>query len=63
MRPNHDLNAESFCESVLSSVKLVVTASYPDTRLSEFKSVDTYVRDHGGLDALDDMRMMSRPVT
>ena len=76
------LNTESFCECVLSCVKLVVTdlhvslkpdeirmlvmlrmnrefmehmrASYPDTPLSEFKVADTYVRDHGGLDALDD---------
>ena len=76
------LNAESFCECVLSSVKLVVTdlhvrlkadeirmlvmlrmnhefmeymrGSYPDTPLSEFKTADTYVRHHGGLDALDD---------
>ncbi len=29
-------------------------ASYPDTPLSEFKSADTYVRHHGGLDDLDD---------
>ena len=28
--------------------------SYPDTPLSEFKVADTYVRDHGGLDTLDD---------
>ncbi len=28
--------------------------SYPDTPLSEFKVVDTYVCAHGGLDALDD---------
>ena len=28
--------------------------SYPDTPLSEFKSADTYVRAHGGFDALDD---------
>ena len=76
------LNAESFCERVLSCVKLVVSdlhvrlkaeeicmlvmlrmnrefmeymrASYPDTPLSEFKSVDTYVRAHGGVEALDD---------
>ena len=76
------LNAESFCERVLSCVKLVVSdlhvslkpkeirmlvmlrmnrdfmeymrASYPDTPLSEFRSVDTYVRDHGGLQALED---------
>jgi hypothetical protein len=76
------LNAESFCERVLSCVKLVVSdlhvslkpkeirilimlrmnrefmeymrASYPDTPLSEFRAVDTYVRDHGGLKALED---------
>ena len=29
-------------------------ASYPDTPLSEFKAVDTYVRAHGGVEALDD---------
>ena len=29
-------------------------ASYPDTPLSEFKSVDTYVRARGGVEALDD---------
>jgi hypothetical protein len=29
-------------------------ASYPDTPLSEFKVVDTYVRVHGGLEGLDD---------
>ena len=29
-------------------------ASYPDTPLSEFKTVDTYVRAHGGVEALDD---------
>jgi hypothetical protein len=29
-------------------------ASYPDTLLSEFKEVDTYVCDHGGVDTLDD---------
>ncbi len=76
------LNAESFCERVLSCVKLVVSdlhvslkpqeihmfvilrmnldfmeymrASYPDTPLSEFRAVDTYVREHGGLEALED---------
>ena len=76
------LNTESFCECVLSCVKLVVSdlhgclkavesrmlvmlrmnrefmeymrASYPDTLLSEFKSVDTYVRAHGGVEALED---------
>ena len=76
------LNAESFCERVLSCVKLVVSdlhvrlkaeeirmlvmlrmnrefmeymrASYPDTPLSEFKAVDTYVRAHGGVETLDD---------
>jgi hypothetical protein len=76
------LNAESFCERVLSCVKLVVSdlhvsmkpkeirmlvmlrmnrdfmqymrASYPDTPLSEFRVVDTYVRDHGGVEALED---------
>ncbi len=76
------LNAESFCERVLSCVKLVVSdlhvslkaeeihmlvmlrmnhefmeymrASYPDTPLSDFKAVDTYVRAHGGVVALDD---------
>jgi hypothetical protein len=29
-------------------------SSYPDTPLSEFKSVDTYVHTHGGVVALDD---------
>ena len=29
-------------------------ASYPDTPLSEFRVVDTYVRDHGGLEVLED---------
>ena len=29
-------------------------ASYPDTPLSEFKTVDTYVCTHGGVEALDD---------
>ena len=76
------LNTESFCECVLSCVKLVVSdlhvslkaeeirmlvmlrmnrefmeymrASYPDTPLSDFKSVDTYVRTQGGVEALDD---------
>ena len=76
------LNAESFCERVLSCVKLVVSDlhvsmkpkeirmlvmlrmnrdfmqymrdSYPDTPLSEFRAVDTYVRDHGGVEALED---------
>ena len=76
------LNAESFCERVLSCVKLVVSdlhvslkpkeirmlvmlrmnrdfmeymrASYPDTPLSEFRAVDTCVRDRGGLQALED---------
>ena len=76
------LNTESFCEHVLSCVKLVVSdfhvslkadeirvlvmlrinhdvmeymrVSYPDTPLSEFKSADTYVHTHGGVDALDD---------
>ena len=76
------LNAESFCECVLSCVKLVVSdlhvslkaeeihmlvmlrmnhefmdymrVSYPDRPLSEFKSVDTYVRDHGDVEDLDD---------
>jgi hypothetical protein len=76
------LNAESFCESVLSCVKLVVSdlhvslkseeirmrlmlrmnrefmeymrASYPDTPLSDFRVADTYVRAHGGVQALDD---------
>ena len=76
------LNAESFCERVLSCVKLVVSdlhvrlkseeirmlvilrmnhefmeymrATYPDTPLSEFKEVDTYVRTRGGVEALDD---------
>ncbi len=72
---------ESFCESVLSSVKLVVSdlhvslkpseirmmvmlrmnhgfmeyirKTYPNTPLSEFKTVDPYVHTHG-LDALVD---------
>jgi len=76
------LNAESFCERVLSCVKLVVSdlhvslkpkeicrlvmlrmnrdfmeymrVSYPDTPLSEFRAVDTYVRDHGGLQTFED---------
>jgi hypothetical protein len=76
------LNAESFCERVLSCVKLVVSdlhvslkaeeirmlvmlrmnrgfmeymrSSYPDTPLSEFKVVDTYVRAHGGVESLED---------
>ncbi len=29
-------------------------ASYPDTPLSKFKSVDTYVRVHGGVETLED---------
>jgi hypothetical protein len=29
-------------------------ASHPDTPLSEFRAVDTYVRDHGGLEVLED---------
>jgi hypothetical protein len=29
-------------------------SSYPDTSLSEFRSVDTYVSDHGGLETLED---------
>ncbi len=29
-------------------------ASYPDTPLSEFRAVDTYVRDHGGVETLED---------
>jgi hypothetical protein len=29
-------------------------ASYPDTPLSEFKTVETYVRVHGGVHVLDD---------
>ena len=28
--------------------------SYPDTPLSEFRSVDTYVRAHGGVETLED---------
>ncbi len=76
------LNGESFCESVLSCVKLVVSdlhvslkseeirmlvmlrmnrefmeymrTSYPDTPLSDFRTVDTYVRAHGGVEDLDD---------
>ena len=75
------LNTESFCERVLSCVKLVVSdfhvslkadeirmlvmfrmnhefmeymrVSYPDTPLSEFKTADTYVYSHGGVDALE----------
>jgi hypothetical protein len=76
------LNSESFCERVLSCVKLVVSdlhvrlkaeeirmfvmlrmnhgfmeymrSSYPDTRLSEFRAVDTYVYTHGGVETLED---------
>ncbi len=76
------MNTESFCECVLSSVKLVVSdlhvclkveeihmfvmfrmnhefmeymrVSYPDTPLSEFKSTDTYVPSHGGVETVDD---------
>ncbi len=76
------LNAESFCERVLSCVKLVVSdlhvslkaeeirmlvmlrmnhefleymrASYPDTPLSDFRTTDTYVCAHGGVQTLDD---------
>ena len=76
------LNTESYCERVLSCVKLVVShldvslkadeirmlvmlrmihefmeymrVIYPDTPLPEFKTADTYVRAHGGVDALDD---------
>jgi hypothetical protein len=29
-------------------------SSYPDTPLSELRSVDTYVRTHGGVEALED---------
>ena len=29
-------------------------SSYPDTPLSEFRTVDTYVRAHGGVEALED---------
>ncbi len=75
------LNLKSFCERVLSCVKLVVSdlhvclkaeeirilvmirmnrgfmeymrSSYPDTPLSEFRSVDTYVCAHGGVEALE----------
>ena len=75
------LNVESFCEHVLSFVKLVVSdlhdslkpseirmlvmlrmnsgfmeymrKTYPNTPLSEFRTVDTYVHTHG-LDALVD---------
>ena len=28
--------------------------TYPDTPLSEFKSADTYVRTHGGVNTLED---------
>ena len=28
--------------------------TYPDTPLSEFKTADTYVYSHGGVDALED---------
>jgi hypothetical protein len=28
--------------------------SYPDTPLSEFKTSDTYVLDHGGVETLED---------
>ncbi len=76
------LNSESFCERVLSCVKLVVSdlhvclkaeeirmfvmlrmnhgfmeymrSSYPDTPLSEFRAVDTYVYTHGGVETLED---------
>ncbi len=76
------VNTESFCECILSCVKLVVSdlhvclkaeeihmlvilrmnrefmeymrANYPDTPLSEFKTVDTYVRVRGGLETFDD---------
>jgi hypothetical protein len=76
------LNTESFCECVLSCVKLVVSdlhvslkteeihmfvilrmnhefmeymrENYPDTPLSEFKSVDTYVHAHGGVETVED---------
>ena len=76
------LKVESFCECVLSCVKLVVSdfhvslkpkeirmlvmfrmnhefmeymrVSYPDTPLSEFREVDTYVRAHGGVETLED---------
>jgi hypothetical protein len=40
--------------SVLLELKEYMRASYPDTPLSEFKEVDTYVCDHGGVDTLDD---------
>ncbi len=29
-------------------------AIYPDTPLSEFRAVDTYVCDHGGVETLED---------
>jgi hypothetical protein len=29
-------------------------SSYPDTPFSEFRVVDTYVRDHGGVETLED---------
>ncbi len=35
-------------------MKEYMRASYPDTPLSEFRVVDTYVCDHGGLQALED---------
>jgi hypothetical protein len=34
--------------------KEYMRASYPDTPLSEFKSADTYVDAHGGVQDLDD---------
>ncbi len=57
------LNAESFCESVIRMLVMLrmnhefieyMRTSYPDTSLSEFRSVDTYVCDHGGVEALED---------
>ena len=35
-------------------------ATYPDTPLSEFKATDTYVRDHGELDAIFWLFIMNR---
>jgi hypothetical protein len=39
---------------VYSGGPVDVVFSYPDTPLSEFKEVDTYVCAHGGVEGLDD---------
>ena len=48
------MNNKLLFKLLLSNFMEYMRSSYPDTPLSEFRAVDTYVRAHGGVETLED---------